>query len=893
MVDKQALTMIERFNNAIGIKFQLYNSLFTSLPFNSIEKTGVLLSLFVMHCEERYRKQQSPADIVDSFFEVYTQYKTEREKLDILFRFIQYSERQIVLFDAVEDAAFTQVTDVNGEGSLNQLQQELTKENIKGKLNDFEVRFVLTAHPTQFYPGEVLGIIHDLSKALALNNAADINVYLQQLGKTPFLKKQKPTPFDEAVNLMWFLENTFYPAAGNIAQKLKAELYAVVDTTKPLLRLGFWPGGDRDGNPFVKTDTTIKVAAALKSRIIRCYYADVRKLRRRLTFSGVFELVSALEKKLCTGAFAKPGAIDISIHDIVHPLKEIKNILAEKHGGMFINLVDDLLNKTEVFGLFFATLDVRQDSHIHTKVYEELSKLNAAVPANYATLSEDDKINVLTSLTPLKNSADCHTESGLRQPAGSIAPQSNTDCHAELVEAPQLKKYTVLSDELLQDALDVTKAIKQVQQQNGEEALNRYIISHSTSALSVLEVYGLFLLSGWKADELTVDIVPLFETIEDLKAAAGVMKKLYENEVYAGHLKLRNNTQTIMVGFSDGTKDGGYLMANWCIYKAKEALTALSKEYNINVVFFDGRGGPPARGGGKTQKFYSSLGNNISNKQIQLTIQGQTISSNFGNVASTQYNIEQLLHAGISSNLSQHKKPTLNTTEEALLATVAEDSYNAYVNLKTHPQFLDYLLNISPLKYYADTNIGSRPAKRNNDSKFSLDDLRAIPYVGAWTQLKQNVTGYYGVGTALLKAQQNGDWQALQRLYNHSLYFRTLIDNSEMTMRKSFMPLTAYLKHHTVYGEIWNMINDEFELTKKMILALSNSKELMENNAAGQESINVRERIVLPLTTIQQYSLNALRTAAETNNDLHEKADYEKLVMRCSFGIINAGRNSV
>lgn len=856
MVDKQAMTMIERFNNAVGIKFQLYNSLFTSLPFNKIEKTGVLLSLFVMHCEERYRQNQSPKEIIDSFFEIYTQYKTEREQLDILFRFIQYAERQIVLFDAVEDAAFTQVTEVNGEGSLNHLQQELSDRNNHEKLKNFEVRFVLTAHPTQFYPGEVLGIIHDLSKALALNNAADINTYLQQLGKTPFLKKQKPTPFDEALNLIWFLDNTFYPAAGNIVAKLKANFSDVVDTGKPLLRMGFWPGGDRDGNPFVNTESTIKVANALKERIVKCYYADVRKLRRRLTFSGVFELVSALEKKLCTNAFAKRDAIDLTINDIVDPLNEIKNILANKHGGMFINLVDDLLNKTEVFGLFFATLDVRQDSHMHTKVYDELSKLNDAVPANYNQLSEDEKISVLTSLPPLNNNIK-------------------------------------LEDETLQDALDVTKAIKQIQQKNGEEALNRYIISHSTSAVNILEVYGLFLLSGWEAESLSVDIVPLFETIEDLKACADVMKQLYENEVYVKHLQLRNNTQTIMVGFSDGTKDGGYLMANWCIYKAKEELTALSKEYNINVVFFDGRGGPPARGGGKTQKFYSSLGNNISNKQIQLTIQGQTISSNFGNVASTQYNIEQLLNAGISSNLSQHKKPTLNEAEEALLAKVAEDSYGAYVGLKTHPQFLDYLLNISPLKFYADTNIGSRPAKRNNDNKFSLDDLRAIPYVGAWTQLKQNVTGYYGVGTALLKAQQNGDWQALQRLYNHSLYFRTLIDNSEMTMRKSFMPLTAYLKTNTKYGEIWNMINDEFELTKKMILALSNSKDLMENNAAGQESINVRERIVLPLTTIQQYSLDALRNAAEENKQLNEKADYEKLVMRCSFGIINAGRNSV
>src|SRR5205085_973398 len=225
----------------------------------------------------------------------------------------------------------------------------------------------------------------------------------------------------------------------------------------------------------------------------------------------------------------------------------------------------------------------------------------------------------------------------------------------------------ILENEVEKDTLTVMQAIRTIQQANGEPACNRYIISHTVNALSIIEVFGLFLLSGWKRESLTVDIVPLFETIEDLQNAAPVMESLYRNEIYCSHLRRRGNTQTIMLGFSDGTKDGGYLMANFSIYKAKEQLTAISKKYDVDVVFFDGRGGPPSRGGGKTHKFYASMGNNISNKEIQLTVQGQTVSSNFGTIDAAQFNIEQLLHAGISNELFAERKTAMQPEEEGLV----------------------------------------------------------------------------------------------------------------------------------------------------------------------------------------------------------------------------------
>ena len=198
---------LQQFRSEVGIRFQLYNSLFTSLPFHRIEKTGILLSLLSNNCEEGFKKKLSPAAIIEDFFTRHTSYQREQERNDLLFRFVQYIERQVVLFDALEDAAFRNVNDLNGVGTLKHLESELIRDDkeeaLAEKLRDFSIRLVLTAHPTQFYPGPVLGIINDLSKALADNNTSLINTYLQQLGKTPFFKKKKPTPYDEAISLGW------------------------------------------------------------------------------------------------------------------------------------------------------------------------------------------------------------------------------------------------------------------------------------------------------------------------------------------------------------------------------------------------------------------------------------------------------------------------------------------------------------------------------------------------------------------------------------------------------------------------------------------------------------------------------------------------------------------
>jgi phosphoenolpyruvate carboxylase len=402
-----------------------------------------------------------------------------------------------------------------------------------------------------------------------------------------------------------------------------------------------------------------------------------------------------------------------------------------------------------------------------------------------------------------------------------------------------------------------------------------------------MQIINLFLWSGWKKEELTIDFMPLFETVNDLKVAAEVMETLYTHPFYKEHLAARGSKQTIMLGFSDSTKDGGYLMANWSIYKAKVELTAMAKKYDIDLAFFDGRGGPPARGGGKTHRFYASMGQEIANNHIQLTIQGQTVSSQYGSVDTARFNIEQLFNAGIASALHQTQKDLLDDRHKELISIMADESYSLFMALRKHPLFTEYLEKLSPLKLLSGANISSRPTKRNGNAPLKLEDLRAISFVTAWSQLKQNIPGFYGVGAALNKIKGEGHWDEVVELYHKSGFFKTMIDNCMMSMSKSDFRVTAHLKNDPKFGEFWQMLYNEFEQTKKLLLELTDTQVLMEAYPIEGRSIGIREKIVLPLVIVQHYALECLNNT--TDEELIKV--YNKLVIRTVYGIVNAGRN--
>ncbi len=832
------------YENHVGLKFQLYNSLFLTLPLDGIKNTGIFIPVLNEFCLAKLAEGHSPVQIIAQFFEEYKDGENRAEQIDFLFKVIQYIERQVVLVDALEDAAYGKLNNLSGKGSLSEFMMRMERagnlEDLMNRLQDFSIRPVLTAHPTQFYPGRVLAIITDLTAAIQENDLGAIRMYLKQLGKTPFFQKAKPTPYDEAINLIWYLQNVFYQSAGDITAAMRRSL-PNWDGTLNLINLGFWPGGDRDGNPFVSVDTTLQVASRLRDVLLQCYYQDLRNLRRRISFSGVYEDLMAIEKMVLR-CIRHQDEWDFKIFR--SSLHKVLNDLHEQHDSIFVELVEELLDRVALFGSHFASIDVRQDSREIKRAFDAVA----------------DQLGLNVPTTP-----------------------------EELFDLDAKWDGTLTDDDRVDDTLQSFQVIREIQAKNGPKGAHRYIISNCRGAMDVARVFALARWTAFGDEKISVDIVPLFETIDDLMGAGASMNTLYSESNYRRHLTQRGNKQTIMLGFSDGTKDGGYMSANWNIYRAKENLTRISKLNDIDVVFFDGRGGPPARGGGNTHNFYASLGRQIASSEIQLTVQGQTISSNFGTSESAQFNMEQLITAGLENLLLDDDSKILQPNERQLLEELSDISLKYYSELKEDTLFTEFLEEMSPLKYYGQANIGSRPSKRGQAKKLELDDLRAIPFVGAWSQLKMNIPGFYGLGKALQEISEAGRLHEVQLLYRQSKFFRTLVENSMQSMCKTFFPLTAYMASDIKFGKFWSSLNEEFDRTQQWVLKISGQAELLSNNPGIKASIALRENIVLPLLVIQQYALITLREESLSEAD---RAIFEKMVVRSLYGNINASRNS-
>ena len=841
---------LEKFRQVVENKFQIYNSLFMSLPYDKMTNIGMLLPFLYEESRDGYEEGKSPEEIVEEFFKKHTEVTTEEQKQELLFKIIQYIERQVVLFDSIEDAAFQQLHSESDAGTVMQLHERALQEHklgkVREKLEDFAVKVVFTAHPTQFYPNAVQRILHDLRSAILKDDITEIDLLLQQLGKTPFVNKERPTPLDEALSIIFYLRYVYYDTIGELYKKLKQSFGSEdFEIHQDVFQLGFWPGGDRDGNPFVTADVTLKVANELRNSILKNYYNHLKDLRRRLSFRGVSEVLEKLSNELYNNIFKNENSI--SSETILKYLSEVEDILKTQHNGLFTNILVDYRDRVKIFGTHFATLDIRQDSRIHQKVIDEL--VTKYSKQNIAELTNSEKVNILISEHILAHPND-------------------------------------FEDEIIKETLKSVINVKEIQAKNGERGMHRYIISNSDTVEDVMNVFALFKVCGYQDEDINIDIVPLFETMEGLANAEKVMKDLYNDEVYQKHLAKRKREQTIMLGFSDGTKDGGYLKANWEIYATKERLSKVSEENDVKVIFFDGRGGPPARGGGKTHQFYASQGKTIANNKIELTIQGQTITSVFGNKDQAKYNFEQLLTAGIENEVFKNHKKDLTEKERTLIEELAELSYVKYVDLKENPLFVPYLQEISTLQYYGKTNIGSRPSKRGAGNELKFEDLRAIPFVGSWSQLKQNVPGFFGFGTAIKKLKDEGRIEEVKDLFRNSDFFKTLVLNSMMAMNKSYFPLTYYMKNHPKFGAFWQVLFSEYELSKEMMFEITGFHSLMEEEPVGRKSVKIREKIVLPLLSIQQYALMKLQ------KNEGDRATLEKLVTRSLFGNINASRNS-
>ncbi len=829
-------------------QFQIYNALFLNLNYEGANQIGDLIPILGKAAKILLKRGKEPITIVDEFFEDYKDLIAV-DKMDFMFKVIQYVERQIVLFDSIEDCISPY--DLEDQDSVlvdtlvSNSKTSEERQKVMQMLNDFSVRIVFTAHPTQFYRPPVLDIISRLRKQLQNNEVHKVDALLHQLGLTSLVNTDSPTPLEEAKNIIHICRYEFYKAIGDLMFRLNTT-YPELDNEE-LVMLGFWPCGDRDGNPYVTHETTKQVLDELRMTLMKCYYHDVKSLASMLTFREIEHELVSIQGALYKAMFNAVVLIDYKT--LLTTFEQVKALLTDKYKGLYLEELEKVITKVKVFKNHFASLDIRQDSSVHTECITQILIANGLITDSLDELEEANLIELLTK---------------------------------EMVEMPDYKNF----DGLVLDTFLNIQQLPALQELNGELGCHRYIVSNSENIFDILNIYGLF---RWihKTEVFNFDFIPLFETMYGMDASESVMQQLYEIKPYFTHLETRKKKQTIMLGFSDGTKDGGYLKANWSIYKCKQRLSVLSNKYDLTATFFDGRGGPPARGGGKTFNFYAARSPEMANSDIQLTIQGQTITSTYGTSEKFAFNAEQMISSGLSS-LSADGKTKISDTNYALFEELSELSFKKYISLKEHPKFLPYLENMTTLKFYGKTKIGSRPGKRNKSSKLTLSDLRAISYVGSWSQLKQNIPGYFGVGTALKTLNDAGRAEELQQLYKTVPLFKTLIDNCMMSLTKCFFELTSYMKSNADYGEFWQLLYDEYALSIKMILSITNLSELMETESRSKESIEIREEIVRPLLLIQHYALQMLNLNVDEKNN----ALYEKLVVRSLYGNINASRNS-
>jgi phosphoenolpyruvate carboxylase len=826
------------YTTAVARPFEVYNSIFLTLPLDGIRGTGVQVPLFQETCRKALSSGASPRELVEAYFDQAG--VAEQDRASLLFHFIQYIERQVVLVDALEDARYERLNDLQGveslTGLLPRIQRRGLEEALQEALSEQRVRIVLTAHPTQFYPGSALGIITDLTEVVRKGDFEGARDLLHQLGLTPFFQAQSPTPYDEAVRQGWYLEHVFYPALPSLVMRIAASTESDPMTVAHAFDIGFWPGGDRDGNPYVDAATTLRVASRLRLMLLRCYRRDLRALRRRITFKGVEGMLDAVQSQVEEALMSQDVVLDVE--SAIAELDAVERTVRRDYGGLHVTEIQRLRVALAMFGRHFASIDIRQDSRVLRRAAEAMG------------IASDDI--------------------------------------AELMAIQSDRSSEAVEDDVERDAVEVMAVIREIQEANGERGCHRFIISNCRGASDVARLYALA-RTTFEGD-IPLDFVPLFETVDDLAAAPAAMRQLFADKAYRAHVAQRGDRQTVMLGFSDGTKDGGYLRANWSIHEAKESVSKACAEAGVEVVFFDGRGGPPARGGGNTHRFYASLGPDVQTREVQTTIQGQSISSNFGTPMSAGYNLELLFTAGLQHRLIDTEKSRWTAAQRALMGLLADRSYAEYNALKARPEFMAYLQTYGTLKYYGETNIASRPTRRKKAGPLTLDDLRAIPFVGSWSQLKQNVPGFFGIGTALEALEQEGRLEEAADLYRDQPLFAALVENSMQSMRKCNFDLTAHLEDHPEFGDLWKTVRDEFERTRRLLLAITGQSDLMERSPDIAASIDLRESIILPLLVIQQAALQWIDGQGQAPA---EREVLEKLVVRTMFGIVNAGRNAV
>ncbi|HEU6932712.1 TPA: phosphoenolpyruvate carboxylase [Streptococcus pneumoniae] len=779
------------------------------------------------------------------------------------------------------------------------------KENAVEILEHLNVVPVLTAHPTQVQRKSMLDLtnhIHSLLRKyrdvkLGLINKDkwynDLRRYIEIIMQTDMIREKKLKVTNEITNAMEYYNSSFLKAVPHLTTEYKrlAQAHGLnLKQAKPIT-MGMWIGGDRDGNPFV-TAKTLKQSALTQCEVIMNYYdkkiyqlyrefslstsivnvsKQVREMARQSKDNSIYRekelyrraLFDIQSKIQATKTYLiedeEVGTRYETANDFYKDLIAIRDSLLENKGESLISGdFVELLQAVEIFGFYLASIDMRQDSSVYEACVAELLK-SAGIHSRYSELSEEEKCDLLLK---------------------------------ELEEDPRILSAThAEKSELLAKELAIFKTARVLKDKLGDDVIRQTIISHATSLSDMLELAILLKEVGLvDTERARVQIVPLFETIEDLDHSEETMRKYLSLSLAKKWIDSRNNYQEIMLGYSDSNKDGGYLSSCWTLYKAQQQLTAIGDEFGVKVTFFHGRGGTVGRGGGPTYEAITSQPLKSIKDHIRLTEQGEVIGNKYGNKDAAYYNLEMLVSAAINRMITQKKSDT-NTPNryEAIMDQVVDRSYDIYRDLVFgNEHFYDYFFESSPIKAISSFNIGSRPAARKTITE--IGGLRAIPWVFSWSQSRVMFPGWYGVGSSFKEfINKNPENIAILRdMYQNWPFFQSLLSNVDMVLSKSNMNIAfeyAKLCEDEQVKAIYETILNEWQVTKNVILAIEGHDELLADNPYLKASLDYRMPYFNILNYIQLELIKRQRRGELSS-------DQERLIHITINGIATGLRNS-
>ena len=821
-------------------------------------------------------------------------------------------------------------------------------DNARDILENVNVVPVLTAHPTQVQRKTMLELTNHIHELLRKHRDvkdglinkdkwyADLRRYVEIMMKTDIIREKKLKVKNEITNVMEYYNSSLIKAITKLSHEFKrlaVEKGIELDNPTPIT-MGMWIGGDRDGNPYV-TAETLRLSATVQSEVIINYYIEkLTGLYRTFSLSTTLTNISPEVEKLAELSSDKSiyrenepyrKAFNYIQSKLIQTLIELKaspaisqrvlessnsissdvytstnnasvitkylqtkfskvsselqeeipsyktakefkddlliikqSLLDNGDDALLIGDFSELLQAVEVFGFYLAMIDMRQDSSVNEACVAELLK-SANIVEDYSALSEEEKVKVLLK---------------------------------ELQEDPRtLSSTNAEKSEQLQKELAIFQTARYLKDKLGDEVIKQHIISHTESVSDMFELAIMLkevgLLDNQKA---RVQIVPLFETIEDLENSRAIMEEYLDYDIVRRWVSANKGYQEIMLGYSDSNKDGGYLSSVWTLYKAQNELTRIGSERGIKVTFIHGRGGTVGRGGGPSYEAITSQPFGSIKDRIRLTEQGEIIENKYGNKDVAYYNLEMLVSATIDRIVTRMiTNPDEIDDFRATMDGIVTYSNSVYRDLVFgNPHFYDYFFEATPIKEVSSLNIGSRPAARKTITEIS--GLRAIPWVFSWSQSRIMFPGWYGVGSAFKNFidAEEGNLAKLQHMYEKWPFFHSLLSNVDMVLSKSNMNIAfqyAQLAESEEVRDVFNTILDEWQLTKNVILAIEKHEDLLEENPSLQASLDYRLPYFNVLNYIQIELIKRLR-----HEELDE--DYEKLIHTTINGIATGLRNS-